>query len=65
MLFGTTPRDKWIPVDDDLRAELDARLARAGHPSLISWAAVENLEERVEGEEAIDPAVLERLRKAT
>ncbi len=65
MLFGTTPRDDWIPVDDALRAELDARLARAGHPSLASWAGVENLEERVEGEQAIDPIVLERLREAT
>jgi uncharacterized Ntn-hydrolase superfamily protein len=65
MLFGTTPSDDWVPVDDALRAELDARLARVGHPSLASWAGVENLEERVEGEEAIDPVVLERLREAT
>ncbi len=64
-LFGTTPRADWVPVDDALRAELDARLARVGHPSLASWAGVENLEERVEGEEAIDPVVLERLREAT
>jgi uncharacterized Ntn-hydrolase superfamily protein len=65
LLFGTTPRDDWVAVDDALRAELDARLARVGHPSLASWAGVENLEERVEGEEAIDPVVLERLREAT
>jgi uncharacterized Ntn-hydrolase superfamily protein len=65
VLFGTTPRDEWISVDDALRAELDARLARAGHQSLASWAGVENLEERVEGEETIDPVVLERLREAT
>jgi uncharacterized Ntn-hydrolase superfamily protein len=65
LLFGTTPRDEWIPVDDELRAELARRLAQAGHPTLASWAGVENLEERVEGEDAIDPVVLERLREAT
>jgi uncharacterized Ntn-hydrolase superfamily protein len=65
VLFGSTPRDEWIAVDDALRAELDERLARAGHRDLASWAGVENLEERVEGEEAIDPIVLERLREAT
>ena len=65
LLFGTTPRQDWIPVDDALRAELAERLARAGQPSLAAWAGVENLEERVEGEDAIDPVVLERLREAT
>jgi uncharacterized Ntn-hydrolase superfamily protein len=64
-LFGSTPREEWIPVDDGLRAELDAHLARVGHPDLTSWAGVENLEERVDGEEAIDPVVLQRLREAT
>jgi len=29
LLFGTTPRQDWIPVDDALRAELAERLARA------------------------------------
>jgi uncharacterized Ntn-hydrolase superfamily protein len=65
LLFGTTPRQDWIPVDDALRAELAERLARAGQPTLEAWAGVENLEERVEGEDAIDPVVLERLREAT
>lgn len=65
LLFGSTPRDEWIDVDDALRAELDGHLARTGHPSLASWAGVENLEERVEGEDAIDPVVLARLRDAT
>jgi uncharacterized Ntn-hydrolase superfamily protein len=64
-LFGRTPRDEWLEVDPALRTELDERLARAGHPSLGSWAAVENLEERVEGEDEVDPVVLERLRDAT
>ena len=65
LLFGTTPRQDWIPVDDALRAELAERLARAGQPSLAAWAGVENLEERVEGDDAVDPVVLERLREAT
>src|SRR6185312_14354957 len=65
LLFGRTPRQDWIPVDDALRTELAARLARAGQPSLAAWAGVENLEERVEGDDAIDPVVLERLREAT
>ncbi len=65
LLFGTTPRRDWIPVDDALRAELAERLARAGQPSLAAWAGVENLEERIEGDDAIDPVVLERLREAT
>ena len=61
-LFGQTPRDEWLPVDDALREELDELLGRAGHETLESWAGVENLEERVDGEAAIDPVVLERLR---
>jgi uncharacterized Ntn-hydrolase superfamily protein len=65
LLFGTTPRQDWITVDDALRAELAERLARAGQPSLTAWAGVENLEERVDGEDAIDPVVLARLREAT
>ena len=64
-LFGRTPREEWLPVDDALRAELDDLLARAGHASLASWAGIENLEERVDGEDAVDPVVLERLRETT
>jgi uncharacterized Ntn-hydrolase superfamily protein len=64
-LFGRTPRDGWLTVDDALRTELQERLDRAGHDSLASWAGVENLEERVDGEDEIDPVVLDRLREAT
>jgi uncharacterized Ntn-hydrolase superfamily protein len=64
-LFGRTPRDEWLPVDAELRAELDGLLADAGHGSLASWAGVENLEERIEGEDAIDPVVLARLRESS
>ena len=62
-LFGSTPREEWIEVDDALRAELDERLGRLGFETLADWAGVETLEERVDGEEAIDPFVLERLRE--
>lgn len=64
-LFGRTPREQWIPVDEALRAELDDLLRQVGHPDLASWAGVENLEERVDGEDAIDPVVLDRLREST
>jgi uncharacterized Ntn-hydrolase superfamily protein len=65
LLFGRTPRDAWLDVDGALRAEIDERLARLGHASLEDWAGVANLEERVDGERAIDPIVLRELRRAS
>jgi uncharacterized Ntn-hydrolase superfamily protein len=62
-LFGQTPRAKWIEVDDGLRKEIADRLADLGYERLEDWAGFENLEERVEGTEEIDPFVLERLRE--
>ena len=62
-LFGKTPRSEWVAVDEALRAELRDRLGRLGYERLEDWAGVENLEERVEGEEAIDPVVLAELRR--
>jgi uncharacterized Ntn-hydrolase superfamily protein len=64
-LFGTTPRSEWIEVDDRLRTEIDERLARLGYERLEDWAGVENLEERVDGVDAVDPVVLEALREAS
>ncbi len=64
-LFGTTPREEWLPLDGDLRAEVDERLARLGYDALEAWAGVENLEERVDGSDAVDPVVLEALRDAS
>lgn len=61
-LFVRTPREEWIEVDEALRAEVEERLARLGYERLEDWAGEENLEERVDGEDAIDPFVLERLR---
>jgi uncharacterized Ntn-hydrolase superfamily protein len=62
-LFGKTPRDQWIPVDDELRRELTERLARLGYERLEDWAGVENLEERVDGTDVIDPVILTELRR--
>jgi len=62
-LFGMTPRSQWIDADDALRREIEDRLAVLGFERLEDWAGEENLEERVDGEEAIDPFVLERLRE--
>ncbi len=62
-LFGRTPRTEWLAVDEELRAELTERLGRLGYERLEDWAGVENLEERVDGDAAIDPVVLEELRR--
>jgi uncharacterized Ntn-hydrolase superfamily protein len=63
-LFGRTPRRYWLPLEGELRAEVDERLAALGYDSLAAWAGVENLEERVDGEDAVDPVVLDALRGA-
>jgi uncharacterized Ntn-hydrolase superfamily protein len=62
-LFVATPRSKWIPVDDGLRLEIHSRLAVLGFERLEDWAGAENLEERVDGEDAVDPFVLNALRR--
>lgn len=64
-LFGATPRDEWLPLEGELRAEVEERLARLGQASLGAWAGAENLEERVDESGAIDPVVLEALREAS
>jgi uncharacterized Ntn-hydrolase superfamily protein len=69
-IFGTTPPDEWLDVDDDLANELRDRLAKLGHDgdlgaAFFQWAGKENLEERVDGVERIDPVVLEELRRQT
>jgi len=66
-LFGSTPRAEWVPVDDALAGELRERLARLGYEGELAdafarWAGTENLEERIDGIEHIDPVVLEELR---
>lgn len=67
LLFGKTPREEWLEVDDALRAELTQRLAALGYDGTLerafaAWTGTENLEERADGIERIDPVVLEELR---
>jgi uncharacterized Ntn-hydrolase superfamily protein len=69
-IFGETPREEWLAVDDELATELRERLAKAGYEGELSvafdrWAANWNLEERVDGIDQIDPVVLEELREMT
>ncbi len=63
--FGSTPRSDWLPLEGELRAEVEERLARLGYATLDAWAGIENLEERVDGSNEIDPVVLETLREAS
>src|SRR5919198_3200458 len=67
-IFGQTPRDEWVDVDEGLAQELGERLARLGYDgelgdAFFHWAGNENLEERVDGVERVDPVVLEELRR--
>lgn len=67
-LFGATPREDWVEVDDELTTELRERLAGLGYDgelgkAFADWAGTENLEERVDGVDRVDPIVLAALRK--
>jgi uncharacterized Ntn-hydrolase superfamily protein len=67
-IFGKTPRDQWVSVDEALAGELRERLAKLGYEgelgnAFFTWAGNENLEERVDGVESVDPVVLEELRR--
>jgi uncharacterized Ntn-hydrolase superfamily protein len=69
-IFGKTPQNKWLDVDDDLATELRERLAKLGHEgklgdAFFAWAGSENLEDRVDGVKRVDPVVLEELRRQT
>jgi len=69
-LFGETPREEWLDVDDELAAELRERLAKLGYDGELDdafnqWAGNVNLEERVDGTEQIDPVVLAELREVS
>ena len=69
-LFGRTPKEEWVDVDDELAAELRAQLRALGYDGELRaaferWSGNQNLEERVEGVDRIDPVVLEVLREQT
>jgi uncharacterized Ntn-hydrolase superfamily protein len=66
-IFGKTPRDQWVEADPE---ELEERLGSLGYDGALAdaffaWAGNENLEERVDGVERVDPVVLEELRRQT
>ena len=55
-------------LDDPLARELSERLARLGYEgeladALFRWGGNENLEERIDGAERVDPVVLDELRR--
>ena len=67
-LFGVTPPEDWLDVDEGLAGELRDRLAKLGYAgelgqAFADWAGAANLEERIDGVTRIDPIVLEALRK--
>ncbi|HEX3686384.1 MAG TPA: DUF1028 domain-containing protein [Gaiellaceae bacterium] len=69
-IFGKTPPEDWLEVDDALAEELVDRLGRLGfdgdlYAAFNAWAGNENLEERVDGVERVDPVVLDELRRQT
>jgi uncharacterized Ntn-hydrolase superfamily protein len=66
-IYVATPREKWVDVDEALAAEISERLAKLGYEGELEdafsrWAGTENLEERIDGVDAVDPVVLEELR---
>ena len=69
LLFGETPKDDWLEVDEQLALELRERLDARGYSAesleeaFLTWAGSENLEDRVDGIDRIDPVVLAELRK--
>jgi uncharacterized Ntn-hydrolase superfamily protein len=69
-LFGATPEEDWVEVDDTLASELRDRLGTLGYTdelekAFADWAGAANLEERVDGVTKLDPIVLAALRKAS
>ena len=70
LLFGQTPDEDWLDVDERLAGELRERLAALGFgherlgDALEAWAGTANFEERVRGAERVDPVVLAQLRAA-
>jgi uncharacterized Ntn-hydrolase superfamily protein len=70
LLFGETPEEEWLDVDEQLALELRERLDELGYEqedleqAFLTWAGTENLEERVRGIDRVDPVVLGELRKS-
>jgi uncharacterized Ntn-hydrolase superfamily protein len=74
LLFGTADPADLLPLDGELLDEVRRAVSALGHPpadggttsvmaALRDWAGIENLEERVGADRAIDPVVLAVLRE--
>ena len=61
-LTASTEEEK-VPVDDELRAELEERARALGHQDFDAWVGSENFEMRA-GRDWVDRRVLEILRAA-
>jgi uncharacterized Ntn-hydrolase superfamily protein len=70
LYFGRTPEEEWLPIDDELGAEIRERLTRLGFDdpdtdaAFRAWVGRENLEDRTKPGNLIDPVVLAELRRA-
>ena len=62
-LTGSADEEK-VPVDDELRVELDDRARRLGRVDFAAWVGAENYEMRV-GDDWVDQQVLDILRALT
>ena len=66
-IFGRTPREEWLAVDEALAAELRERLAGSATTGDLArrsrLGGTENYELRVDGIERVDPVVLAELRR--
>lgn len=63
-LTASTPEEK-VPIDEDLRSELEARARAAGRADFVAWVGAENYEMRVDDgrrPEWIDRRVLDIIR---
>ena len=63
LYFGRPDPDTVLPWTDDLHRHVDDLLGRLGQPDLLTWAGIENYEERLLPD-GLDPVVLEKLREA-
>ena len=70
LLFGQTPAEEWVAVDEKAAGEIRQRLAALGYVeenlerAFNAWVGTENLEERMKRVDRVDPVILEALRKA-
>ena len=66
LLFGRSADAEFLPLEGELGEEVSRRLGQLGHESLVEWADIENLEERLDADGTrIDPVVLRLLRGMT